>query len=128
MLLSPTALRSAFKVSLTSLIETSFIELPPGFSGKSPAVVGEAWRCRIRKLCAAGEQPGDIAHLETRNSISLFIRFVNHYFALYSHPPGSLLLFSPCRPWNRDSPQSLAANCLSAGCGVFSVSGGTVLS
>src|SRR6266446_741311 len=104
MLLSPTALRSAFKVSLTSLIETSFIELPSGFSGKSPAVVGEAWRRRIRKLCAAGERTGDIAHLETRNSISLFIRFVNHYFrfifasAWFAPLVFPVSLLEPCFP------------------------------
>src|SRR6266853_1299985 len=104
MLLSPTALRSAFTVSLTSLIETSFIELPSGFSGKRPAVVGEAWRRRIRKLCAAGERTGDIAHLETRNSISLFIRFVNHYFrfifasAWFAPLVFPVSLLEPCFP------------------------------
>src|SRR6266478_2914777 len=104
MLLSPTALRSAFKVSLTSLIETSFIELPSGFSGKSPAVGGEAWRRRIGKLCAAGERTGDIAHLETRHSISLFIRCGSLYFRFILASPWSappvfrLSLLDPCFP------------------------------
>src|SRR5229473_2277378 len=80
MLPQPTVVWSPDKESLTSLIETSLAELTSGSSGKSPTVVGETrWR-RIRELCAAGESTGDIAHLETRDSISLFLRFVNHYF------------------------------------------------
>src|SRR5258708_17200671 len=55
MLPQPTVVRSQDKESLTSLIETSLAGLTSGFSGKSPAVVGETRRRRIRKLGAAGE-------------------------------------------------------------------------
>src|SRR5260370_19570683 len=62
-----------------------------GHSGKSPTVVGEAQRRRIRKLGADGERTGDIAHLEARRSISLFLRLVKHYFrCLFA------LLICPC--------------------------------
>src|SRR6266849_3945464 len=54
-----------------------------GHSGKSPTVVGEAWRRRIRKFSANGERTGDIAHLKARRSISLFIRLVKHYFRFF---------------------------------------------
>src|SRR5216684_7869821 len=53
MLPESTVVWSQDKESLTSLIETSLVELTSRFSGKSRAVVGEAWRRRIRKLCAA---------------------------------------------------------------------------
>src|SRR5260370_38726580 len=97
---------------------TIFIGLmASGHSGKSPTVVGEAWRRRIRKLSADGERTGDIAHLEARRSISLFIRLVKHYFrCLFA------LLICPCprRLQNRrDEGMSLLALGLLPGAGVL---------
>src|SRR6267154_5571241 len=84
MLPSLPALRSPFKVSWTSPIETSFIEVISEHSGKSRAVVGEAGRRGIRELGADRERTGDITHLATSHSVSLFIRFVNCYFRFVS--------------------------------------------
>src|SRR5260370_32888445 len=64
-----------------------------GHSGKSPTVVGEAQRGRIRKLGADGERTGDRANLEARRRISLFIRLAKHYFRCLV-----ALLFDPCPP------------------------------
>jgi hypothetical protein len=51
-----------------------------GQSGKRDAVVGEAMRRRAKDLAGEGNNMGDIAHLEARPSISLFVRLVNNYF------------------------------------------------
>src|ERR1700719_3075742 len=51
-----------------------------GHSGKSDAVVGDAMRRRVKFLAGEGNGTGDIAHLEARGSISLFVRLVKNYF------------------------------------------------
>src|ERR1700732_3261211 len=54
-----------------------------GQSGKSDAVVGGAKRRRGKALAGEGNDIGDIAHLEARPSISLFVRLVNIYFRFF---------------------------------------------
>ena|ERR1700731_4401904 len=54
-----------------------------GPSGKRDAVVDGATRRRAKALAGGGNDIGDIAHLEARLSISLFVRLVNNYFRLF---------------------------------------------
>src|ERR1700722_8371758 len=54
-----------------------------GPSGKRDAVVDSAMRRRANALAGEGNDIGDIAHLEARPSISLFVRLVNNYFCLF---------------------------------------------
>src|SRR5437879_8929790 len=49
-----------------------------GHSGKSPAVAGETWWRRVRKLGVDAEGTGDKARLTAPASITHFIRLVKH--------------------------------------------------